>query len=103
MPVFKQTLNDKKQFLSDIEIDELGCIVLEYEQIQFYIYERILLSPMGYDVLNHPDENFLASIYPNDIIKNMPAWIRKSLSRIESQKACKRYAEAVLSDFAVLS
>lgn len=103
MPVFKQTLNDKKQFLSDIEIDELGCIVLEYEQIQFYIYERILLSSMGYDVLNHPDENFLASIYPNDIIKNMPAWIRKSLSRIKSQKACKRYAEAVLSDFAVLS
>lgn len=103
MPVFKQTLNDKKQFLSDIEIDELERIVLEYEQIQFRIYERILLSPMSYDALNHPDEKFLSSIYPNDILKNMPAWIRKSLSIIESQKACKRYAEAILSDFTVLS
>lgn len=29
MPVFKQTLNDKKQFLSDIEIDELESVISE--------------------------------------------------------------------------
>ena len=103
MPVFKQTFNDKKQFLSDIEIDELESIISEYKQIQSVVYKRILMSPMYYDALNHPDENYLASIYPNDILKNMPAWIRKYLSSTESQKACERYVEALLSDFTLLS
>lgn len=103
MPIFKQTLNDKKQFLSDIEIDELESIISEYKQIQSFIHRRILMSPMYYDVLNHPDENYLASIYPNDILKNMLAWIRKSLSSTESQKACERYVEVILSDFTLLS
>lgn len=103
MPVFKQTLNDKKQFLSDIEIDELESVISEYKQIQSFIYRRILMSPMYYDALNHPDENYLASIYPNDILKNMPAWIRKFLSSTESQKACERYVEVILSDFTLLS
>lgn len=103
MPIFKQTLNDKKQFLSDIEIDELESIISEYKQIQSFIHRRILMSPMYYDVLNHPNENYLASIYPNDILKNMPAWIRKSLSSTESQKACERYVEVILSDFTLLS
>ena len=103
MPCFKQTFNDKKQFLSDIEIDELESVISEYEQIQSIIHDRILLSPMFYDVLNHSDENYLASIYPNDILKNMPAWIKKFMSSIESQKAIERYVEAILSDFTLLS
>ena len=103
MPIFKQTFDDKKQFLSDIEIDELESIISEYKQVQFFIHRRILMSPMYYDVLNHPDENYLASIYPSDILKNMPVWIRKSLSSTESQKACERYIEAILSDFTLLS
>ena len=103
MPIFKQVFNDKKQFLSDIEIDELESVILEHKQIQSVIYRRILMSPMYYDALNHPDENYLASIYPNDILKNMPAWLRKFLSSTESQKACERYVEAILSDFTLLS
>lgn len=103
MSIFKQTFNDKKQFLSDIEIEKLESIISEYNQIQFFIYERIMMSPMYYDVLNHPDENYLASIYPDDILKNMPAWIREHLSRTESQKVCEQYVEAILSDFTLLS
>lgn len=103
MSVFKKTLNDKKQFLSDIEIDELESVISEYKQIQSFIYRRILMSPMYYDALNHPDENYLASIYPNDVLKNMPVWIRKFLSSTESQKACEQYVEAILSDFTLLS
>ena len=103
MPIFKQTFNDKKQFLSDIEIYELESIVSEYKQIQSFIHNRVLMSPMYYDVLNHPDENYLASIYPNDILKNMPAWIKKILSSTESKKACERYVESILSDFTLLS
>ena len=60
-------------------------------------------SPMTYDALNHPDEDYLKSIYPSDVIKNMPEWIRKYLSSEESQKACDLYADAILSDRYLLS
>lgn len=103
IPVFRQTLNDKKEFLSDTEINELENILSDYQSIQFAIQERILMSPMTYDALNHPDEDYLKSLYPADVIKNMPEWMRKELSRKESQKACKQYAKAILSDAFLLS
>lgn len=98
IPVFRQTLNEKKEFLSDAEINELKNILSEYKRIQFAVRERILMSPMTYDALNHPDEKYLTSFYPLDVIENMPEWIRKYLSSKESQKACDLYAEAILSD-----
>ena len=103
IPVFSQTLNDKKEFLSDAEIEELKIILSDYHGIQLVIRERILMSPMTYDALNHPDEDNLKSIYPSDVIKNMPDWIRRYLSSKESQKACKIYEEAILSDPFLLS
>ncbi|MCD8382616.1 MAG: hypothetical protein LUC30_06835 [Clostridiales bacterium] len=103
IPVFMQTLNDKKEFLSEEEINELECISSEYKEIQFVIRDRILMSSMTYDALNHPDEDYLKSIYPGDVIRNMPAWIRKKLASKESQKACESYAEAILSDAFLLS
>lgn len=103
IPVFKQTLNDKKEFLSEAEINELKSIFSEYKEIQFAIQNRILLSPMTYDALNHPDEEHLKTIYPSDVIKNMPEWMRKELASKESQKACALYAEVILSDAFLLS
>lgn len=98
IPVLKKTLDDKKEFLGDEEIYELKCILSDYKQIRFAIQERILLSPMTYDSLNHPDEDYLKSIYPADVLKNMPEWIRKHLASEESQRACDRYADAILAD-----
>lgn len=103
IPIFRQTLNEKKEFLSDIEIETLKHICSKYEQIQFFVQERIWMSPITYDALNHPDEDFLKIIYPADVIKNMPEWIKKNLSSKESEKACKIYAEAILSDAFLLS
>lgn len=56
-----------------------------------------------YDAFNHPDEGYLKSIYPADIIKNMSDWIRHHLSSEESQEACDRYADAILADSFLLS
>lgn len=98
IPTFRQTLREKKGFLSDEEIDELKNIFSAYEQIRFTVEERILLSPMTYDALNHPDEEYLKSIYPEDVIKNMPEWIRKYLSSKESKRACELYVDTILSD-----
>lgn len=101
--ILRRTYNDKKEFLSDAEIEELKIIFSYYEQIQFAVRERILMSPMTYDALNHPDEEYLKSIYPSDVIKNMPDWIRHHLSSEESQKACDRYADTILADSFLLS
>ena len=103
IPVFRKTLDKKKEFLSDEEIDELNSILSDYKQIQFAIQERIMMSPMSYDALNHPDEDYLKSIYPSDVIRNMPGWIRRHLASKESQKAAELYAEEILSDAFLLS
>ena len=103
IPVLKQTFNDYKEFLSDQEIIELKSILTNYQSIQSEIQIRIKSSSMTYDALNHPDEDYLKSIYPSDVIKNMPEWIRKYLSSEESQKACNLYADALLSDRYLLS
>lgn len=101
--ILRRTYNDRKEFLSDAEIEEMQIIFSYYEQIQFVIRERVMMSPMLYDALNHPDEEYLKSIYPADVIKNMPDWIRHHLSSEESQKACDRYADAILADSFLLS
>ena len=101
--VLRQTLDNKKEFLSDAEIKELLVLFSEYEQIQFAIRERVLMSPMMYDALNHPDEEYLKAVYPSDVIRNMPEWIRCHLASEESQKACDRYADAILADSFLLS
>ena len=53
---------------------------------------------MTYDALNHPDEEYLKSIYPEDVIKNMPEWIRKYWSSKESKRVCELYVDTILSD-----
>lgn len=103
IPVLRRTLDDKKELLSDAEIEELKIIFLDYKQIHFLVQKRILMPLMTYDALNHPDEEYLKSIYPSDVIKNMPDWIKSHLASEESQNACNRYVDAILSDSFLLS
>lgn len=58
--VFDQTLNNKKEFLSSEEINELENIFLNYKRIKRIIRNEVLLIPMRYgEMYNHPDENYL--------------------------------------------
>ncbi len=103
IPVFIQTLDSKKEFLSDAEINALKNIISESEQIQRMVYDMILIPPLLYDVLNDPDEDYLKSIYPLNILNNMPEWVKNHIASNESQKACKRYAKEIMSDSFLLS
>ena len=58
---------------------------------------------MTYDALNHPDEEYLINLYPLDVLKNMPDWMKKYLASKGSQKACELYADTILSDSFLLS
>lgn len=103
IPVFEQTLNDKKEFLSNVEIEELENIFSNYKQIKSIIRKKIMMTSMEYDALNHPDEDYLKLIYPSDVIKNMPQWMKVNLARKESLKGCDIYADTILSDNFLLS
>lgn len=103
IPVFEQTLNDKKEFLSNVEIEELENIFSNYKQIKSIIRKKIMMTSMEYDALNHPDEDYLKLIYPSDVIKNMPQWMKVNLARKESLKGCDIYADTILSDDFLLS
>lgn len=103
IPILRTAINDKKEFLSDKEIIVISAILANYEQIKFGVRNYILLSPMTYDALNHPDEEYLRNLYPSDVLNNMPDWMRKRLASTESQKACELYAETILSDPFLLS
>lgn len=84
--------------MSDAEIDELQIILSEYESIQFAVKKSALSFQMTYDLLNHPDEDYLEGSYSADVIRNMSERIRRYLARKESQEACERYVDAILSD-----
>lgn len=103
IPVLRTAINDKKEFLSDKEIIVISAILADYERIKLSVRDYILLSPMTYDALNHPDEEYLRNLYPSDVLNNMPDWMRKRLASTESQKACELYAETILSDSFLLS
>lgn len=103
IPVLRTAINDKKEFLSDKEIIVISAILADYERIKFSVRDYILLSPMTYDALNHPDEEYLRKLYPSVVLKNMPDWVRNHLASTESQKACELYAETILSDSFLLS
>lgn len=98
IPVLKSTINEKKEFLSDKEIHVIEGILSDYMGIEFAIGNCVLLSPMSYDAINHPDEDYLRTLYPSNILKRMPDWIREDLARKESRKARDSYVDTILSD-----
>lgn len=98
IPILHDTLKTKKAFLSDKEIEELEHIIFLYDQIKKEISRILLMSPMLYNAMNHPDESYLEGMYPKSIISDMPDWIRKYLASKESQNAMDRLADAIVSD-----
>lgn len=102
IPVMKETLEKKKAFLSDDEIDELQDLVRNYEEIRNMVNSRVKKNLL-YDTLNHPDEKYLANLYPQNIIDNLPDWIRKTLASNESQKAIDAVTDAIMQDAFMLN
>lgn len=98
IPVLSDTLNHKKAFLSDKEIEELSYIILSHNQIKDVISDLLPMSPLLHNTMNHPDESCLEGIYPKNILSDMPEWVRKHLAHKESQIAMDRLATVILSD-----
>lgn len=101
MPVLRDTLEHKKAFLNDDEILELRVICDDYDQIRYEIKRILEMSPMFYDILNRPDEEYLD--YPTNMLTDMPDWIRKHLASNEGHAALERLTDAMMADSVLLS
>lgn len=98
MPVLKRTMEDKKAFLNNAEINELKNIMFYYKIIREEVHARLRKSPVLYNVLNHPDEEFLKGKYPSNILLDIPDWLRRNLAEIEGERAMDRLVDSILSD-----
>lgn len=98
IPVLKRTLEEKKQFLSNGEINELSAIMYEYSEIRNEIKTQIMMSPFLYNALNHPDEEILKTTYSSNVLEDLPAWMRKHIASNASQESLERLVDTILSD-----
>lgn len=101
IPALKEALDNKKAFLSETEINELKNIISDYHEIWHDIHMRLMISPVLYNVLNHPDETFPS--YPQIILDDLPDWLRKHIAGMEGKKAIKRLVDTILSDHFLLT
>lgn len=97
IPIFKDVYENKKEFLSDEEIESLRSILSDYDLIQ-KIAAMNMEIPFMYESLNHPDEEFLKTIYPQNVLNDMPDHLRKHLATMESEKAVAAFIDKVFSD-----
>lgn len=98
IPVLKKTFEDKKAFLSNNEIIELKKIMVEFNLIRSAVKLLIVLSPVLYNVLNHPDEEILTSIYSENVLADMPEWMRKHVASKTREASEEKLANAILAD-----
>ena len=103
IPILKKTLENKKAFLSDDEIIELKIMMSEFNQIRSNVKMLVMMSPVLYNVLNHPDEEILASSYSRNVLSDMPDWIRKRLASNESEASMERLVDSILADQSLLT
>lgn len=97
MPMLKKTLEEKKLFLTEDELSDLGDLIFNYAMIRSQIFFRIM-PHLLHNSLNHPDEKYLNRLYPQNIITDMPDWMRDHMASVESQKAIERLVDCIMSD-----
>lgn len=102
MPILQKTFTEKKAFLTDEEIYNLRNIICCYDEIRDEILTRIEL-PLIFNSMNHPDTKHLKVLYPRNIVKDLPGWIRKNVAENESHAAMERIADEIMSDELLLT
>lgn len=101
MPELKKTLDSKKVYLSNREIDALRSIISNYNMIRSKISMRLSI-PLLHNVLNYPDEGFLSGSLPDNILNDLPEWIRRDIAQIEGEAAIEHLVDKIMADKFVL-
>lgn len=102
IPVLEKTYQEKKAFLNEKEIYELGILLGEYQTIRSKV-KLILEMPYRYDAMNQPDEAVLQGEYPQNILDTMPDWLKKALASKESEAAMEKLVDKIMADEILLN
>ncbi len=97
MPCLKETAENKKAFLTDGEIKVLCNILALHKEICHYVWMRIQ-KDLLHNTMNHPSEEFLKGIYPENIVNDMPDEVRRIIAGSESMKALDSVTDRVMAD-----
>lgn len=102
IPVLKETLENKKAFLNDGEISALEQIMFAYHEVKFWVEQTIFPNYL-YNTFNHPDVKVLSFCYPENILADMPDWLKTYIAGLESQKSMDKLVDTILSDSSLLA
>ena len=97
IPVLEKTYQEKKAFLNEKEIFELGVLLEQYQIIRSEV-ARIVKRTYYYDTMNRPDEAVLQGEYPQNILDTMPDWLKKHLACEESKAAMEKLVDKIMAD-----
>lgn len=103
IPVLKKTLDEKKAFLSDSEIDELKNIMGDFGMIRGQVKMLIEESSLFYVEPDCPDEDVLRKNFSKDFLLNVPDWLRKQIAFNESLASIDRLVDVLFSDYSLLA
>ena len=97
MPVIQKTVNDKKEFLMEQEIDSLDIVLFEYNCIRHEI-RRIIKCYFFQSSIFFSDKMIFDETYSQKITRDIPVWMRKMILKTETEEAIERIVDIIMSD-----
>jgi hypothetical protein len=70
---------------------------MEYREIRFVVQQRVS-DLLRYNVLNHPDRDFLKGTYPQNILDDMPVWVVKYMATQAGEAATEQMVDRIMTD-----
>ena len=101
VPVLKETYKNKKEYLTNNELDNIRTILERLDSIKTVVRRHVSLCTLENNIQNLTYETTLK--YPQRIIKNMPLWLRKEFADRENYNAVDLYIDEILSDYYIFN
>ena len=101
VPVLKETYKNKKEFLTDNELDNIRTILERLDSIKTVVRNHVSLCTLTCDIQKLPYEtNFK---YSKRILKNMPLWLRTEFADKENFNEVDLFIDEILSDYYIFN
>lgn len=97
MPVLKDTIDNKKAYLTHKEINCISKIIGSYETIRLQVRDQ-LYYVISYDCFRDPKEESLFNDYPRDLLLDLPERMRKILARCNNMNKIDQLTDFILSN-----
>ena len=101
IPVLKDTIDNKKAYLTHKEINYINSILSSYETIRLQVRDQ-LYYVISYDCFRNPKEESLFNDYPRELLLDLPERMRKLLSKCNNMNKIDQLTDFILSNTELL-